>query len=78
MNLNILTSKEFEAEIKELIKKKTPISMLDAVLLYCEQKNLEVETIASLVTPKMKSIIESDAIKERLFSKQKARLPIDD
>jgi hypothetical protein len=78
MNLNILTSKEFEAEIKELIKKKTPISMLDAVLLYCEQKNLEIETIASLVTPKMKSIIESDAIKERLFSKQKARLPIDD
>jgi hypothetical protein len=78
MNLNILTSKEFEAEIKELIKKKTPISMLDAVLLYCEQRNLEIETIASLVTPKMKSIIESDAIKERLFSKQKARLPIDD
>lgn len=78
MNLNILTAKEFESEIKALIKRKTPITMLDAVLLYCEQKNLEVETIASLITPKMKCIIESEAIKERLISTGRARLPIDD
>ena len=40
MNLKILTSKEFENEIKSLIREKYPISMLDAVLLYCEQKNI--------------------------------------
>ena len=54
MNLKILTSKEFENEIKSLIREKYPISMLDAVLLYCEQKNIEVETAASLITPRMK------------------------
>lgn len=78
MNLKIITSKEFENEIKSLIKQKTPISMLDAVLLYCEQKNLEIETAASLITPRMKSVIENEAIKARLITTGKARLPIDE
>jgi hypothetical protein len=77
MNLKILTSKEFENEIKSLIREKYPISMLDAVLLYCEQKNIEVETAASLITPRMKSTIEGETIKARLITTGKARLPID-
>jgi hypothetical protein len=78
MNLKILTQKEFEGEIKALIREKHPITMLDAVLLYCEQKNLEVETAASLITPKMKSVIEGEAIKAKLISTGKARLPLGD
>lgn len=78
MNLKILTQKEFEGEIKALIREKHPITMLDAVLLYCEQKNLEVETAASLITPKMKSIIEGEAIKAKLISTGKGRLPLGD
>jgi hypothetical protein len=78
MNLNILTQKEFEGEIKSLIREKHPITMLEAVLLYCEQKNLEVETAASLITPKMKSVIEGEAIKAKLISTGKARLPLGD
>ena len=77
MNLKILTSKEFENEIKSPIREKYPISMLDAVLLYCEQKNIEVETAASLITPRMKSTIEGEAIKALLITTGKARLPID-
>lgn len=77
MSLKILTHKQFEAEIKNLIREKFPISMLDAVLLYCEQKGIEVETAASLITPRMKSTIEGEAIKNRLIKSDKARLPID-
>lgn len=77
-NLNILTAKEFEIEIKALVKQKFPITVLDAILFYCEQKNLEVETMAKLITPRMKSIIETESIKERLIFTKKARLPIDD
>lgn len=77
MSLKILTHKQFESEIKNLIKEKYPISMLDAVLLYCEQKGIEVETAASLITPRMKSTIEGEAIKARLIKSDKARLPID-
>lgn len=77
MSLKIITNKQFEGEIKKLIKEKYPISMLDAVLLYCEQKGIEVETAASLITPRMKSTIEGEAIKARLIKSDKARLPID-
>jgi hypothetical protein len=78
MNLKILTQKEFENEIKKIVKDKHPISMLDAVLHYCEQRHLEVETAASLITPKMKVAIENDAIKAKLIVSTKARLPFDD
>ncbi len=78
MTLKILTSKEFESEIKKLVREKHPITILDAVLLYCEQKNLEVETAASLITPRMKSAIEVEAIKARLITTKNARLPIED
>lgn len=78
MNLKILTQKEFENEIKKIVKEKHPITTLDAVLLFCEQKNLEVETAASLVTPKMKAAIENDAIKAKMIVSNKARLPFDD
>jgi hypothetical protein len=78
MNLKILTTKEFELEIKKILKEKQPITTLDAVLLFCEQKGLEVETAASLISPKMKSVIEGEAIKARMITNAKARLPIDD
>ena len=78
MNLKILTQKEFENEIKKLVKEKFPITTLDAVLLFCEQKGLEVETAASLITPRMKAAIENDAIKARMIVNTKARLPIDE
>lgn len=78
MNLKILTQKEFENEIKKIVKEKHPITTLDAVLLFCEQKNLEVETAASLVTPKMKAAIENDAIKAKMIVSNKARLPFDE
>jgi len=78
MTLKILTHKQFESEIKNLIKEKAPITMLDAILLYCEEKNIEVETAASLITPKMKSTIEGEAIKAKMITSNKARLPIEE
>ncbi len=78
MNLKILTQKEFEVEIKKIVKDKQPITFLDAILLFCEQKGLEVETAASLISPKMKSVIEGESIKARLIPNTKARLPLED
>jgi hypothetical protein len=74
--LNILTPKEFENEIKELMKIKSPITMIDAVLLFCEQNNLEVETAASLISSKMKNVMESEAIKGKMIATKHAKLPM--
>jgi len=77
MNLNILTSKEFERHIADIMKYKHPITMIDAIVLYCEEKNIEIETAAALVSPRMKGKIEGEAMKANLIAK-KARLPIED
>jgi hypothetical protein len=76
MNLKILTSKEFENKIKELMKSKSPITMIDAVLLFCEQNNLEIETAASLISNKMKNVMESEAIKSKMITSKTAKLPL--
>jgi hypothetical protein len=77
MSLNILTPKEFEAHIKKLVIEKHPITMIEAVLLFCEERNLEIETAAGLITPKMKASIEGEAIKSRMITINRARLPIE-
>jgi hypothetical protein len=76
IKLNILTSKDFENCIKELMKEKSPITMIDAVVLFCEKNNLEIETAASLITNKMKNVIESEAIKGKMIITKNAKLPI--
>jgi hypothetical protein len=77
MSLNILTAKEFESQIKRMIIDKHPITMIDAIVLYCQEKNIEIETAAKLITPKMKNAIEGEAVKAKLIKTGKARLPID-
>jgi ethanolamine utilization cobalamin adenosyltransferase len=54
-----------------------PITMIDAILEYCSDKNIEVETAATLITPRMKSMIEGEAMKLKMIA-QKARLPIEE
>ena len=76
MNLKILTQKEFESEIKKIQFDRHPITMIDAIIEYCTIKNIEVETAASLVTPRMKSSIEGEALKLKMIA-PKARLPIE-
>lgn len=75
-SLKILSQKEFESAIKEIMKIKYPITMIDAILLFCEQTNVEVETAASLISTKMKGVIENEAIKQNLIHNKHARLPI--
>jgi len=77
-SLKILTAKEFESTIKEIMKVKAPISMIDAILHFCEQTNIEVETAAALISTKMKGMIENEAIKQNLIHNKHARLPIEE
>ena len=74
--LNILSTKDFENRIKELMKTKAPITMIDAIVLFCQQNNLEIETAASLISSKMKAVIDSEAIKGKMITPKNAKLPI--
>lgn len=74
--LKILTSKDFETKIGDIMKELKSMSMIEAVVHYCETNNIEVETAASLISPRMKHAIENEAITSRMIISKKARLPI--
>lgn len=75
VGLKILSSKEFETKIKTIMADSS-ITMIESIVHYCEVNGLEIETAASLVSPRMKSEIESEAISSRMMISKKARLPI--
>ena len=74
--LKIKTPTEFCAEIEELVWQHD-IEYIDAVVLYCEQNSIEVETAASLIkmNANMKGRLQAEA--EYLnFLPKISRLPI--
>ena len=73
--LKILNSKEFESKIKTQMLSKS-MTMIESIIHYCEMHGIEIETAASLISPRMKSEIESEAISSRMIISKKARLPI--
>jgi uncharacterized protein YeaC (DUF1315 family) len=46
--VSIKSPSEFVLEIESLVKEKK-VEYIDAVMLYCEQHNIEVETAAELI-----------------------------
>ena len=68
------TAKTFSMNI-EKIKKKKNITHMDAVLWYCEQENIEPDTIKRLISKSLKEKIEANA-RELNFLPKHAQLPI--
>jgi len=60
--LKINSPEKFAREIDELVT-KYKIEYIDAVIMYCERKGIELETAASLIksNSNMKSKIQSEA-----------------
>jgi hypothetical protein len=73
---NIRTSADFVKEIDKLVISKN-ITFFDAVILFCETNNIEVETAASLVKQStvLKAKIQVEAENLNMVKKS-ARLPI--
>jgi len=68
--------KDFQREIEQLAFEKR-IDFMEAVLLYCEQTGMEIETAGSLIrsSAKMKARIQDEAEALNYFPKT-AKLPI--
>lgn len=75
LGLKIISSKDFETKIKAMMVESS-LTMIEAVIHYCQSNGVEVETAASLISPRMKSEIETEAIAARMIISKKARLPI--
>lgn len=73
---NLLNIKDFIEKIDVLAAEKR-LDYIDAVVLFCEQTGLEVETAAKLIksNAKMKARIKNDAENLNYFPKS-AKLPL--
>lgn len=72
----LINVKDFINNIKHISETKR-IDYLDAVMLYCEETGLEIETAAAFIrsNPKIKAQIRSAAEDQNYFPKS-AQLPI--
>ena len=70
-----LTPAKFAQEIESLVASEH-VNYIDAIVMYCEDHKLEVESVAKLVTKTLKERLKNDAINLNFMKRSsKARLP---
>ena len=72
-----MNSKEFSLMIEGIVKEKRPISYMDAIVWYCEENKIEIETVTRLISKNLKEKIKVEALDANLLKeKRTAKLPV--
>ena len=72
-----MNSKEFSLIIEGVVKDKRPISYMDAIIWYCEENDIEIETTSRLISKSLKEKIQVEAINANMLKIEKvAKLPV--
>lgn len=58
------------------IVEETDYDYIEAIVEYCNRTNLEIEVAATLISPALRSKIETIAFEKNLLKEKWARLPI--
>ena len=60
-----------------VVKDKRPITYMDAIIWYCEQNQIEVESVGRLISKALKEKIQVEASKANLIKvEQTGKLPV--
>jgi hypothetical protein len=72
-----MNSKEFSLIIEGVVKDKKPITYMDAILFYCEENQIEVESVGRLISKALKEKIQVEASKANLIKMpETGKLPV--
>ena len=72
-----MNSKEFSLIIEGVVKDKKPITYMDAIIWYCEQNQIVVESVGRLISKALKEKIQVEASKANLIKvEQTGKLPV--
>ena len=72
-----MNSKEFSLIIEGVVKDKRPITYMEAIIWYCEQNQIEVESVGRLISKALKEKIQVEASKANLIKvEQTGKLPV--
>ena len=62
-----MNSKEFSLIIEDIVKKHKDMSYVDAIVKYCDENNIEIETTARLITKQLKEKIQHQSVQLNLL-----------
>jgi len=62
LELKFLCPAKFSQLIEEIVKNNEDMNYIDAIVYYCEQNGLEVDSISKLVSKPLKEKLKCDAI----------------
>ena len=72
-----MNSKEFSLIIEGVVKDKRPITYMDAIIWYCEQNKIEVESVGRLISKALNEKNQVEASKANLIKvEQTGKLPV--
>jgi len=75
--LEYMNSKEFSLIIEGVVKDKRPITYMDAIVWYCEENNIEIETTSRLISKSLKEKIQVEAMNANMLKVEKGgKLPV--
>lgn len=66
---------EFSLYIEETVSEKK-LSYMEAIITYCEEADIDVESIKSLVNKSLKEKIQCEAEELNYFKRKSGKLPI--
>ena len=70
-----MNTQAFSMKIEQVVKDKR-IGYFDAVIWYCEQNEIEIETGAKLINTIIKKKIEAEASDMNCLKEKSAKLPV--
>jgi hypothetical protein len=72
-----LSAVKFSEIIENIVKNNSEMNYIDAIIYYCEENNVEVESISKLVSKPLKEKIKYNAVNLNFLKRtSKARLVI--
>jgi phosphopantetheine adenylyltransferase len=76
LDSKFLCPQKFAQDIESLVK-ECKINYIDAIVTYCEENSIELDTISKLVSKPLKEKLKNDAIELNFLKKTtRAKLPL--
>ena len=76
LSKKFMNSAKFAQEIEKLVKQEK-INYIDAIVLYCEENSIEIDSITKLISKPLKEKLKCDAQQLNFMKKTtRAKLPL--
>lgn len=72
-----LCQTKFTNDIENLVKNSDDLNYIDAIVFYCEENKIELESVSKLISKPLKEKIKAEAIELNFLKRtSRAKLPL--